>query len=309
MKRLTGVVVPTLTPFNAAGDALAPEGVSVLTEHLIAAGVSSLFLAGTTGESALLTEHELVTLTTHTVTASQGRVPIAVQVGANSTTETIARAEAVLSAGADCIVAVTPYYFGHSDDELFGHYQSLAQALAGVPVYLYSIPSRTGNHINPTLAARLAEVDNIVGMKDSSGSLPQVLELLHTPLDVLIGNDLGGLLALRAGAVGMVSGPANVFPEPYVAMYKAFQRHDPETMLAMQDAIAVISHHVKHGGRMDILKGLADMRWSSLGGNMGSMRPPHHNLERDALTQLAADLHEDLRETVLPERAYGWLVS
>jgi len=305
MKRLTGVVVPTLTPFDVAGDALSLEGIAALADHLIVAGVSSLFLAGTTGENALLTESELATLTKHTVDANQGRVPIAVQVGANSTAETIHRAEAVLEAGADCIVAVTPFYFGHTDDELFGHYQALAEALAGVPVYLYSIPSRTGNSISPALAARLAEVDNIIGMKDSSGSLPLVLELLHTPLDVLIGNDLGGLLALRSGAVGMVSGPANVFPEPYVAMYKALQRHDPETALAMQDAIAVISHHVQHGARMDILKGLADMRW----GEMGSMRPPHRNHEPDTLKQIAAHLHEDLRETVLPERAYGWLES
>ena len=303
MKRLTGVVVPTLTPLSVNGDALSPEGIAALTDHLIVAGVSSLFLAGTTGESALLTENELVSLTTHTVKATQGRVPIAVQVGANSTADTIHRAEAVLAAGADCIVAVTPFYFGHSDDELFGHYHALAKALSSVPIYLYSIPSRTGNSISTALAARLAEVENIVGIKDSSGSLPQVLELLHTPLDVLIGNDLGGLLALRAGAVGMVSGSANVFPEPYVAMYKALQRHDPETALAMQDAIAVISHHVRHGARMDILKGLAAMRW----GGMGSMRPPHHNLEPNALKQLAAHLHEDLCETVLPERAYGWL--
>jgi 4-hydroxy-tetrahydrodipicolinate synthase len=303
MKRLTGVVVPTLTPLNVAGDALSLEGIAALADHLIVAGVSSLFLAGTTGESALLTESELVSLTAHTVEANRERVPIAVQVGANSTADTIHRAEAVLAAGADCIVAVTPFYFGHTDDELFDHYQAVANALAGVPVYLYSIPSRTGNSISPTLAARLAEVENIVGMKDSSGSLPQVLELLHTPLDVLIGNDLGGLLALRSGAVGMVSGPANVFPEPYVAMYKALQRHDSETALAMQDAIAVISHHVKHGAHMDILKGLANMRW----GNMGSMRPPHHNLNQNALKRLAAHLHEDLRETVLPERAYDWL--
>lgn len=303
MKRLTGVVVPILTPLSVSGDALSLEGIAALADHLIVAGVSSLFVAGTTGESALLTKDELVSLTTQTVDATGKRVPVAVQVGANSTAETIARAEAVVAAGADCIVAVTPFYFGHSDEELFGHYQTLARALADVPVYLYSIPSRTGNSISAALAARLAAIKNIVGMKDSSGSLPQVLELLHTPLDVLIGNDLGGLLALRAGAVGMVSGPANVFPEPYVAMYKALQRHDPETALAMQDAIAVISHHVKHGARMDILKGLANMRW----GHMGSMRPPHHDLHQDTLKQLAAHLHEDLQETVLPERAYAWL--
>ncbi|MEM7738906.1 MAG: dihydrodipicolinate synthase family protein [Deinococcota bacterium] len=303
-QRLAGVVVPTLTPMDARGQSLAVEGVTSLAKHLVDAGVSALFLGGTTGESALLTSDELKLLTQETVQAVSGQVPVAVQVGANSTAATLKQAELALTAGADMIVAVTPYYFGHSDDELFKHYSSLALALSGVPIYVYSIPSRAGNIISAPLAARLAEVNNIIGMKDSSGSVPLVLELLETPLDIVVGNDLAALLSLRAGAKGMVSGPANVFPEPYVALYKAHQEDDAATALAMQDVIAIISHHVGHGARMDILKGLADLRWGGLGG----MRPPHQDLDLDERNRLVNGLYKALMQTSLDTSAYNWLM-
>ncbi|MEM6429206.1 MAG: dihydrodipicolinate synthase family protein [Deinococcota bacterium] len=303
-QRLAGVVVPTLTPMDARGECLATAGVASLAGELVEAGVSALFLAGTTGESALLTSDELKLLTQETVQAISGHVPVAVQVGANSTAATLAQAELALTAGADIIVAVTPYYFGHNDDELFKHYSSLALALSGTPIYVYSIPSRAGNTISASLAARLAEVSNIVGMKDSSGSVPLVLELLETPLDILVGNDLAALVSLRAGAKGIVSGPANVFPEPYVALYKAQQAGDAVTALAMQDAIVAISHHVGHGGRMDVLKSLADLRWGGLGG----MRLPHQTLDLDEREHIVDALYRTLGQTSLPTSAYNWLM-
>jgi dihydrodipicolinate synthase/N-acetylneuraminate lyase len=303
-KRLAGVVVPTLTPMDARGERLAVGGIASLAKHLVEAGVSALFLGGTTGESALLNSDELTLLTQETVQAVNGQVPIAVQVGANSTAATLRQAELALTAGADMIVAVTPYYFGHSDDELFKHYSSLALALSGAPIYVYSIPSRAGNIISPRLAARLAEVTNIVGMKDSSGSVPLVLELLETPLDIVIGNDLAALVSLRAGAKGMVSGPANVFPEPYVALYNAQQAGDAATALAMQDAIVAISHQVGHGARMDVLKGLAELRWGSVGG----MRSPHQTLDLDERNHIVDGLYKALMQTSLEASAYNWLM-
>lgn len=302
--QIAGVIVASLTPMDANGQTLDLAAAQRLAEFLVGQRVGGLFVNGTTGEGPLLSTEERKQHAEAVIAAVGGRIPVIVQVGALTTAESIDLARHAQTAGADAIACITPFFFGYSERELEACYRQLARAVPALDVYLYSIPSRAGNAISPALAERLSSEANVVGIKDSSGSIAQLLELLAIPdFVVLPGADLLAIPALEAGAAGMVSGPAGIFPEPYVALWEAWQARDYAAVVAWQQVIRIISRAVQHGARIDLLKALADLRLSGV----GSVRAPLSRPNSDELSALRTKLHTLLAATPLASTGYQWL--
>lgn len=299
---ISGIIIPTLTPMHE--QTINPEGQIALIEFLIEKKVSALFVNGTTGEGPLLSLEERRDCAALAIKTAGKRLPVIVQVGAATSKDSLELAVHAAEAGADALACITPTFFAYTDGELRSFYREVARAVAPLDVYLYNIPARTGNSISARVAEQLAEESNIVGIKDSSGSMAQILDYLAIPdFDVLPGADVLATQILIAGGKGIVSGPAGIFPEPFVALWAAWQSKDYEALLYWQGVIMQISRLIAHGGRLDLLKGLMAKRVTGV----GEVRPPLLSVSSEELETLQRKLRHLLTETSLPEDAYSWL--
>lgn len=195
----------------------------------VAAG-NNILCCGTNGDFTSLTFEEKVRLCEEVVDEAAGKVKVFVNVGTPSTYETILLGKEMVKLGVDAIAVITPYFIGCTQDGLFTHFSRVADALQR-PVYLYDIPARTQNHIEPVTAARLADHPNILGIKDSGGSKETIdayLEIANSrdDFDVFSGPDSLIYYALSHGAKGCISGLGNVMPMPLNAICKEFERGD-----------------------------------------------------------------------------------
>jgi 4-hydroxy-tetrahydrodipicolinate synthase len=219
-----GCTVALVTPFrNGAVDY---EELKRSVDWQIAQGVPVLSPAGTTGESPTLTrdEHERVIATV--VEHAAGRARVLAGTGSSATAEAVRLTLFAARAGADGALIVTPYYNRPTQDGLFAHFGRIAESV-DFPLVLYNVPSRTGCNLEPGTIERLARYANVVGIKEASGSLDQVSEiLLHTDLTVLSGDDSLTLPMLAVGAEGVISVAANLVPRDVIALIDAFRRGD-----------------------------------------------------------------------------------
>jgi 4-hydroxy-tetrahydrodipicolinate synthase len=224
--KLSGLWLPLITPFkDGAVDYTSYER---LIDRALAAGVDGLFPLGTTGESPALDEAEIDELVERTVARAAGRVPVFIGVGGNAThkvVKTLARLERFAFQG---IVSVCPYYNRPSQDGLAAHFRAIAGA-TGRAVLIYNIPYRTAVNLSNDTLLDLAQVPNIVGVKDSSGSLAQSLELLQRrPADfaVLTGEDALYFTMMANGADGGILAASHVMTEGFVEVRRCFARDD-----------------------------------------------------------------------------------
>ena len=212
----TGVATALITPFLNGEIDYAAFG--DLIDKQIEAGVGALLVAGTTGESATLTLQEHYDLTAFAKTRISGRVPLLAGCGSNSTAHALSLAHAACDAGADALLAVTPYYNKASDRGLILHYRAIADA-APRPLILYNVPSRTGFHLSMDHYRQLCLHENIVAVKEASGDLG-LLEMLCAEcgdlLDVYTGNDDQTVAAMKLGAEGVISVCSNVLPQEMI---------------------------------------------------------------------------------------------
>jgi len=207
-----GVFPALVTPF-ADDDALDETAFRTLVRGVLG-DVDGLVTAGTTGEFPSLSAAERRRLVEIAVEEARGK-PVVAGVGAPSTRETIALAEDAARAGASACLAVTPYYLHPSDKGLVQHFHELATSVE-LPLLLYNIPQLVGAPLPRTVIEDLADLENVVGLKDSSGDLATILEVLETAkgrIDVLVGHDEIVFPALAAGCSGAILGSANVLPE------------------------------------------------------------------------------------------------
>jgi len=213
---LRGCGTALVTPFTATGD-VDETRFRALVERQIAGGVRLLVPCGTTGEAATLTPSEHQRLIALTVEAARGRARVLAGVGSNATATTIERARAARSAGADAILVVAPYYNKPTQAGLLAHFRAVAEAVGDLPVVLYNVPGRTASNITAATTLALArETDNIVGTKEASGDLAQIMAILRDrPPDfrVLSGDDAVTLPLVALGADGVVSVVSNQVPE------------------------------------------------------------------------------------------------
>ena len=210
---MRGSLVAIVTPMSVDGS-LDLGGWDRLLDFHLAEGSQGIVIAGTTGESPSLTLEETEELTRRAVSRCGGKIPLIVGAGTNSTASTVARTRALSRLGVDGVMLVTPYYNKPPQEGLFRHFTAAAEASA-VPIVLYNVPSRTSVDLLPATVARLARHPRIKALKDASGSLARLHDLLAVcPADfsVLSGDDATAVDWVGAGAHGVISVTANVAP-------------------------------------------------------------------------------------------------
>ena len=210
----TGCGTAMVTPFRRDG-ALDEATLIRLIHRQIEAGIDFLVPCGTTGESPTLSREEHLRVVELTVDVAKGKVPVLAGAGGYNTAEVIALAREVGAIGVDGILSVTPYYNKPTQEGLYQHYRAIASATT-LPIILYSVAGRTGVNIEPPTVKRLAEIDNIIGIKEASGSISQMAAILNTvPEDFLVlsGDDGIALPLIALGGRGVISVVSNEIPE------------------------------------------------------------------------------------------------
>ena len=228
----SGIIPAMLTPFTSSGD-LDLAGLKKNVDFLIESGVSQIMCLGSTGEAATLSREECVKVTEATVKAANGRVPVMAGTGATSTREVIERSKEAKNAGADSVMIVTPFYEIPNQEGLYKHYASIAEAV-DIPICLYNIPPHTQVEIAPETLEKLAEIDNIAALKDSSGSLSYFAEVLRRVGDkmaILTGGDDITLPCFALGCHGAILALANIAPRMVVDLFQAMQQKEREKSL------------------------------------------------------------------------------
>jgi 4-hydroxy-tetrahydrodipicolinate synthase len=188
-----------------------------LIEHQINGGVRLLVPCGTTGESVTMTDEENRLVISTTVEVARGRAKVIAGTGSNSTAVTIARSQAAREIGVDAVLTVAPYYNKPTQEGLYAHFRAIAEAIDGLPVVLYNVPGRTSSNISADTTLRLArDVENIVAVKEASGNLSQIMEILRGRPDgfrVISGDDAMTLPLIALGGDGLISVASNEAPE------------------------------------------------------------------------------------------------
>ena len=289
---IQGIIVPILTPMRPDGS-LHSDALSDEIERLIAAKVHGIFPLGTNGEGYILSMEEKEEVLRETVRCVAGRLPVYAGTGCISTADTVRFSRRAQDFGADALSVITPWFAAASQEELQRHFETVAKSVS-LPLILYNIPARTGNALAPATVEKLANMPNIVGVKDSSGNFDNMLQYIertrHRPdFSVLSGNDSLILWTLLAGGKGGVAGCANVFPRNMVEIYEAFRRGDLNAARQAQDAIRPFRNCFRFGNPNTIVKTAVGM----LGHNVGPCRPPFDGLSqegRDAVRAVLQDL-------------------
>jgi 4-hydroxy-tetrahydrodipicolinate synthase len=214
MKKFRGTGVAVITPFkNDMSIDFASMG--KIIEHIISGGVNYIVLLGTTGEASTISKDEKSALAAFTLEAIGGRVPMVLGIGGNNTSEIVSYIREADLEGVDAILSVAPYYNKPCQRGLFQHFRQISMA-SPVPVILYNIPSRTGSNILPETVLDLArECENIIGIKEASGSFENLMKIMRGKSDdflVISGNDMEIMPVAAAGGSGLISVLANAFP-------------------------------------------------------------------------------------------------
>ena len=223
----TGVGTALVTPFTSSG-AVDEAAVRRLARRQIDGGAHFLVPCGTTGEAPTLSPEERRRVVELVVEEAGGRVPVLAGAGGYDTREVVESARAMREAGADGLLSVTPYYNKPTPEGLFRHYQAIAEAVP-LPIVVYNVPGRTGCNVDPATLARLATLDNVAGVKEASGNVTQICEVLQAvPADFLVlsGDDALTLPAMAVGARGVVSVASNEVPGEMARLVEAAERND-----------------------------------------------------------------------------------
>ena len=221
MKQFHGAFTAIVTPF--LDGKVDEKGFVDLIESQIANGIHGIVPVGTTGESATLgfDEHKrVIELTVQTVA---GRVPVIAGTGANNTLEAIEFTESAKESGADAVLSVAPYYNKPSQEGIYQHFQAVAEAV-DIPMFLYNVPGRTVVNILPETVARLAKIDNIIGIKEACGSLEQISDVLRLcPADFILlsGDDFTAMPTVFVGGKGVISVVSNIHPRGMAQLMEA----------------------------------------------------------------------------------------
>jgi 4-hydroxy-tetrahydrodipicolinate synthase len=214
-----GTATALVTPMLPGGD-IDTDAIRRLVEFQITGGVNGLVPCGTTGESATLSHPEHHHVMDIVAEQAKGRVPIIVGAGSNSTREAISLTQHARAIGADAVLSVAPYYNKPTQQGFFEHYRAIAEAV-DIPIFMYNVPGRTGSNISAETTLRLSELPGIAGIKEASGNIPQVMEILrHRPknFSVLSGDDALTLPMIALGADGVISVVSNEVPSEFSSM-------------------------------------------------------------------------------------------
>ncbi len=218
-----------VTPFHQDGS-IDDAALRNLVAWQVESGIDFLVPCGTTGETPTLTHDEWLHVIDTTIEVVAGRVPIMAGATSNSTHDAVEKAKEVAArAGVDAILTASPYYNKPTQEGQYRHFKAIAEAVGDKPIILYNVPGRTGANIEPATLARLAEIPNIVGVKEASGNMTQIAEAINTvPATFLVfsGDDAVTLPVLSLGGVGIVSVASNEIPHEMASMTRAALNND-----------------------------------------------------------------------------------
>jgi len=287
---LHGVVPPTLTAFDENGD-LDPEATAAHAQFVVDHGVHGVFPLGTNGEFALCDAEERERVVEAVVEAVSDDVPVIAGVGAPSTRATVAHVDRAVAAGADGVVAVTPYYVPLDAEGAVDHYRQVASS-ADVPTYVYHIPSKTGNHLDPDSVREIATIDGVAGLKDSSKNVPWLGELIDDVPDLtyMAGSDALLVPGLSLGCSGLVSAVANVAPGLVVDLYEAYDVGDRERADRLQSRVYDVRAALKRGPYLAGVKAAVGLHPAAP--DPGPPRAPLREMDESERQALETDLRE-----------------
>lgn len=285
MAIFTGAGVAIITPFHEDGS-INYDQLKKLVDYHCENGTDSIVICGTTGESATMTEEEHLECIKRTIDFTAGRLPVIAGTGSNCTATAVELSREAAKAGADGLLVVTPYYNKATQKGLIEHYKAIARE-ADAPIIMYSVASRTGCNIEPaTVAALVKEVDNIVGVKEASGNISQVVKIMQLTqgdIDLYSGNDDQIVPILALGGKGVISVLSNVAPRETHEICAKFFAGDIEGSRELQlKAIPLINALFSEVNPIPVKKAV-----SLMGMEAGGLRMPLTEMEEANAQKLA----------------------
>lgn len=252
------IITPIVTPFcRDDQQSINYEATGKLIDHLIDHGVNGIFIFGSNGEFHVIEEEEKYKLAKFVKNHINGRVPLYVGTGACATREAIRMSVKMEEIGADALSVIGPYYMKSTEEELYQHFKSIAESVT-IPVILYNIPKLVGYNLSPALVGRLADVDNIKGIKDSSGDMDNMKAYLDATrgkdMDVLVGSDSKISKAYKLGATGAIAGTSNLITDVLVELDQALRNGEEEKAEKLQKDIDVLRSVLPFGTVPAVLK-------------------------------------------------------
>lgn len=261
---LRGTMTALVTPMTPTG-AIDYAALARLLDEQLAAGISALVVNGTTAEAATLSAQEREASLRFVVQHCAGHTTIMAGTGASCTADAVAAQQSAHTAGADCGLCVTPAYNRPNPEGLLQHYTAVAQA-SPMPVMLYNVPSRTGLDMRPDLVIRLAQIPNVVGIKEATGDLMRISALrmaLGDDFAILSGDDNSCCAATLMGADGVISVASNFAPQPMVAMIAAALQADVRQARALHEKLLPVLQAL--GVETNPLPVKAALAWRGIG--------------------------------------------
>ena len=283
-----GSIVAMITPFDEQ-DRVDEDGIRKLVEFHIKNGTDAIVPCGTTGESPTLSHEEHEKVIEITVKAVAGRIPVIAGTGSNSTAEALQLTTSAKEVGADAVLLVIPYYNKPTQKGLYLHFKTIAEQV-DIPGIIYNIPSRSGVNLLPSTLAELAELKNIVGVKEASGNLEQMAEIRYLcgdKIDLLSGDDKIILPVLSIGGTGVISVVANIIPEPVSTMVKKYLAGDvAEALSIFQNTVYPLSRSMFYETNPIPVKTAVRL----MGLPAGNLRLPLADMEEVNFKKLQEDL-------------------
>jgi 4-hydroxy-tetrahydrodipicolinate synthase len=293
MKTFKGMCVPICTPFVDGGEAVDEGALKAHIDWLIESGVHIILANGGTGEFAYLRENERRRIAEVSVKHVAGRADVFVQTSAVNTADAIANSKAAKDAGADAIMVLPPYFEGPSMDGVHWHFESVARAVE-LPIVVYNIPQHSGIDITPEVFAKLLKIDHIRYIKDSTGSLVRIQQLVATGGGVFNGADPIAFQGMLAGAVGAIWGAVNAMPKEAVRLFNLVEeRHLTEAADLWQKMLPAQLFFWTHPYNPSI-KAATNL----MGRKIGDCRKPQLTLREAEM----AELREALAPLQMPSR-------
>lgn len=285
-----GIFPAVITPFDK-GEKIDEKRMIDFINYMVEGGVHGIYLLGTNGEAPLLTLEEKKKIIDLTIKTVDGEVPVIAGTMCNSTKKTLYLSKYAEEKGADAVHVIVPYYYPVETRALKKHIEEIANEIK-IPIFLYSIPQFTGNEIKSSTFSELAEIKDLVGLKDSSGDI----ELFYNTLlkvrkkrdDFVFfgGNDSLVLTYLTLGGDGAVTAIGNAFPELFVDIFEKFKTEDLEAAKRKQRKVLEIKNVFKKYPTMSAVKGTLKIK----GQDYGDLRKPLHSLDRGELKNLEEEL-------------------
>ena len=287
---IRGVIPPILTPVDAE-DRVDETGLKRVIDHVLAGGVHGILSLGSNGEFFALAPEEQERAASITIEHVKGRVPVYFGIGAIATKECVRQARLAEKLRAQAITILPPMFLCPNDDELYTHFRTVAES-TDLPMLLYNNPDRMRVGISASLIERLADVPNIVGMKDSSGDLSLTAEFIrrtrHKGFKVMAGRDLMILATLVYGGVGCVAATANIVPGLVVCIYDKFCAGDLQGALEAQYKLAPLRVAFNLGSFPVVTKDAANL----IGLDVGSPIRPNASCSQANMAKLKQILKE-----------------